>query len=287
MLVLFAIALLTACANGNKVITYPNVTTLSFAVSTGTVDVDTEVPVYDYLIPQSQVFVSGRDSKVASAVGSGFGLIGLAASIGINRGRNAAGLDGTEELFRLNFASSLREAFQFTGEKRSQKKYAPAPLKAVAALTLIPSARFNFREQEDAYVSHHVKVNFVDPALGEATGKEFLYVDFQARNMLGSNGWAEEGAKAFKAAGYKALPILAEIIQDDIDGKLMSTAQAAATQVRELKIKSLTAEPFRVAVLREYPDEIAVARFFGGNISNRTVLIYERSAIELKPVKRQ
>ena len=281
---IITLTIVLAACGATKPPVYPKAASLTVAASSGTIDLFNEMPAHDYYITNSQVFVGGRDSTGANIIGSMFGLIGAGISMSVNRGRNAAGLEGAEDVFRLSFAAAMDDAFQRAASERAPGKFTRVDAKATLQLLLIPSARITFTGDEDAYAVFKIKVSFVDGESKSDAKRFFQYADFSRKKILGAGGWADDGAKTLKAQGNKALPILAGVILDDMAARLQNSAAPINPRYVKIKINALPeAREFSALVLLDYPEHIALTEIFGTNIFHNNVTVYDKTAVTLTP----
>ncbi|MBL8524636.1 MAG: hypothetical protein JNN20_13170 [Betaproteobacteria bacterium] len=274
--------LLAACAT--KPPQYPQASIMSVVASKGTVDLSTEVPADDYLLPDSQVFVGGRESGAVSTIAGGFGVLGVAVGMSINRTKNANALEGTHDAMRLSFAAEQADTFFRMAEARAPGRFVPLKPNTKAHFVLVPSARLNFGEQGDAHVSFRTKVSFLDRDTALESGKNFYYTSFERRNIKGVNSWSEDNAKAMKALAAKAMPLITEAILDDMDGRLQRASSPLNPRFVMLRPKSLAMPAQRMLVLKENAEQILVAPAPRDQVFSTVVMIFERDAVEMTGV---
>ena len=277
---IFLLLPLAACT-ATKAPVYPKATPLTIVVSKGTVDLNTEVPGDDYLIPDSQVFVGGRNSKVTSAVASGFGVIGAAIGMSINRTRNASGLEGTEDLFRLNFANLQADAFLRAAENRAAGRYAPMKAKTAPHLVFIPHVRVELQRRRGRLPCLSSKGKF--PRRRKRIGKRqaLLLQRFRAAKNSGRRRLGRRQCPGHERPGKQ---IHGHHFRSDPGrhrGKVAVHFAAGQSALRPSACKERVAPGLHAMVLKEYPEYIAVTPAMKDKPFHTVVSIYAIDSVEI------
>ena len=212
------IIILSGCATQNivKYPEYKSVATIS--ASTGTVSTVTETQPEDYLIPDSQVFVSGRGSD--GTVGSMFGAVGVLISTSIDRSRNKSAVGEAASSLRLKFDSELMAALkQNLSREPYASKYQALPSDTTSDIKLLPSARFVVQKDSKSGLFFQLVARFKDPVRGVEGRKTYSYSIGEFRGFSGGDGWTDNNSALFKEAANRAFERLSLDFLQDLAGE--------------------------------------------------------------------
>lgn len=188
---------------------YPESDKVTFYVSPDTVSTWTETAAEDYLVPDSQVFITGRGPGAHRA----FGLLGVM----VDRWTNSSAASAAESSFRLNFVPTLSTALR---RKIADRSYAEKLIQVEserdAQLVLLPSAKLKVSEGGVADLSFRLTVRIRDH--GTDGGKKNYFVGEEGtRPIVGTGSWAESGAAALRTSADRAFETLADTLLDAIE----------------------------------------------------------------------
>ena len=284
------IIILSGCATQNvKYPEYKSVATIS--ASTGTISTTSETPAEDFLIPDSQVFISGRGGVANSIVGSMFGAIGAMVSVSIDRSRNESAVGEFAPSLRLKFDSELTEALkQNLAREPYASKYQALPSGKTSDITLIPSARFIVQKDSNARVSFQLNARFKDPVKGDEGRKAYSYSSEELRKFSGENGWADKNGTRLKEAAHRPFERLSLVFIQDLAGEFDAQIATGKQQLIRWHIEgdpqviTLRGKPQPVTsiLLREYPDYFVVVPMLNDKPNMSLITVVERSLVRVE-----
>ena len=274
------IIILSGCAT-QKVVNYPEYKSVAtISASTGTVSTVTETPAEDYLIPNSQVFVSGRGSD--GTVGSMFGAIGAVISTSIDRSRNESAVGDAAPSLRLKFDSELTEALkQNLAREPYVSKYKTLPSDNASDIKLLPSARFIVQKDSNARVSFQLNARFKDPVKGDEGRKAYSYSREEHRKFSGENGWADKNGARLKEAAHRPFERLSLVFIQDLAGEFDAQIATGKQQLIRWHIEGST-QLVTSVLLREYPDYFVVVPMLNDKPNMSLITIVERSLVRVE-----
>jgi hypothetical protein len=274
---LLAIAMSPIPAAAQVILTFPSAEETRIFVSPDTVSTWTEVAAQDYLIPDSQVFITGRGSDGAKYLG----LLGVA----IARSQNESATGAAADRLRLSFSGELTRALKEAISSRPPTpKISVADNAGAALLTLLPSAKFTVADDNSARLSFRMTVRFVDAITHSEVKKEYYYYHGGGRNLAGPDGWSDDNASAVRKSSEEAMTRLAEVLLDDLAGAFSSAYDPAKARFANYSVVGFEGKPARALLLEEYPDHLALAPLLRDRPSRGVVVILERRSIVLQPM---
>lgn len=274
---LFTIVMAPVLAAAQVILTFPAAEDTRIFVSPDTVSTWTEVAAQDYLIPDSQVFITGRGSDGAKYLG----LLGAA----ISRSQNESATGAAAERLRLNFSNELTKALNGAIASRpSSPKLTIVDSAGAALLVLLPSAKLTVSDDNSARLSFRMTVRFVDAISKSEVKKEYYYFHGGGRNLAGADGWSDDNANSVRKSSEEAMARLAEVLLDDIAGSLSSAYDPAKPRFANYSVVGFEGKLARALLLKEYPDHLALAPLFRDRPSRGVVVILERRSIVLQPI---
>ncbi len=270
--------LLSAGVAAQTVFTYPSSATISVYSSNDTVSTWTETAAQDYLIPNSQVFITGRGSDGAKY----FGLLGTAVS----RSQNESAAGGAADVLRLNFSAELTRALQGAiAARQAPAQFVLAESPQAAQLKLLPSAKFTVAEDNSARLSFRLTVRFVDAISNSEVKKDYYYTRGGVKSLTGADSWSADNAEAVRKSSEEALTRLADVLFDDVAGAFASAFDADKQRFATYTVVGYDGKPIRALLLKEYPDHLVIAPLLRGERPIKSVVvILERRAIVLQPL---
>jgi hypothetical protein len=274
---LLAIAMSPILAAAQVILTYPRAEETRIFVSPDTVSTWTEVAAQDYLIPNSQVFITGRGSEGTKYLG----LLGVA----ISRSQNESAMGPAADRLRLNFSGELTSALKEAISLRpSTPKFIVADSTGAAMLTLLPSAKLTVSEDNSARLSFRMTVRFVDAITNAEVKKEYYYYHGGGKNLAGPDSWSEDDASSVKKSSEEAMTRLADVLLDDLAGVFSDAYDPAKPRFANYSVVGFEGKQARALLLKEYPDHLALAPLFRDRPSRGVVVILERRSIVLQPM---
>ena len=259
---------------------------MTMYVSPDTVNVWTEVPGDQRLIPDSQVFVGGRSSSwlfgyagglVAGAIGAG---VGAAIDVAANSGKESAASSARSGL-QINFSKDLSTILKDKIASRSVgDRLSMVDAGDNAQLTLLPSAIVQLLDNRSARLEFRLTVRFTDAITNSPVRKTYYYLHAESKPVAGPGSWTEDDAKAFKAIAAEALAKQTDVWLDDV-----LEGFAAASEPAKQRFVTYTIIPgkqIRAVLLREYQEYIAVAPVIRGlrdHTAWGVVVILERGSV--------
>ena len=274
---MLAIAMSPIPAAAQVILTFPSAEETRIFVSPDTVSTWTEVAAQDYLIPNSQVFVTGRGSDGTKYLG----LLGVA----ISRSQNESATGVAADRLRLNFSGEMTRALKEAISSRpSTPKFSVADSAGAALLTLLPSAKLTVSDDNSARLSFRMTVRFVDAITGSEVKKEYYYYHGGGKNLAGPDSWSDDNANVVKKSAEEAMTRLADVLLDDLAGAFSGAYDPAKPRFANYSVVGFEGKSARALLLKEYPDHLALAPLFRDRPSRGVVVILERRSIVLQPI---
>lgn len=189
----------TVCAD-----VYPESAQIDVHISTGTISTWTETAAQDYLISDSQVFVT----RPLSTFGLyGGGILGTLLA----RGTSASALGNAEPLFRLSFAAELEAALKKKMAARSTpRRLAQVADEKDAHVILLPSAMFTEGKEGKLKLAFRVHVRIRDAKTGEVVKTQYGSGPPGEKPPEGPGGWSESNAAGVREAAGEAFGYIAD-----------------------------------------------------------------------------
>lgn len=272
------LVLISSVGTAQVVLTYPKSESTNIFVSTDTVSTWTETAAQDYLIPNSQVFVTGQGSDGAKY----FGLLGVA----INRSQNESATGSAADSLRLNFSNTLTQALNAAISSRS-----PVPKVKIVATTepaqlrLLPSAKLTVSEEGSARLSFRLTVRFIDAITNSETKKEYYYYHGDSKKLAGPNSWSDDHASPVIRSSDEAMALLADVLLEDIGGALADAFDPAKQRFANYSPVGTKGKVARALLLKEYPDHLALAPLLRERPTRAIIVILERGSIDLQSIQ--
>ncbi len=207
--------------------TYPESEKISMYTSAGTVSTWTETSAEDYLVPSSQVFITGRGLGAAK----GLGLLGVFA----DRMKNSATASAAEPYLHLNFARALSSALRMKiADRPYTQKFVQVESDNEAQLILLPSAKLTVSEDGNADLSFRLTVRIRSQQSGTEK-RDYFYRESKPRPLTGSGSWSENESAALLDSADTAMAMLSDTLLDAIES---DTVKDWST-IREAKLAKL------------------------------------------------
>jgi hypothetical protein len=272
---LILIALAVGCAAQVAPI-YPKAEGIAIHVSPGTVSTWTETAAQDFLIPNSQVFITGRGSDAAKY----FGLLGAAVS----RSQNEAAVAAAEDGLRLNFAPRLAQLLNLTIASRPPAtRFAVVQTADRAQVTVLPSAKLALADDYLARLSFRLTVRFNDATTSAATKKEYFYYHGGGKPLSGPDDWLGDGADAVRKASDEAFASRADVLLDDIAGDFSGAFDTDKQRFIIYSVVGSEGKNGRALLLKDYPNHLAIAPMNRERALKGVVVVLPRRSIVLQP----
>jgi hypothetical protein len=213
--------------------TYPDSGTITLFSSTDTVSTWNETAAETYLIPNSQMFVSGHGGNGGTMGGVFGGLVGALVGIHADRSKNSAAVARIEDGLRLTFNQQLSDAVKAAiNAHPSPGRYAEVNTKKDARLLLLPSATLVLSKDDMTTLTFRLTVRNHDQQNGNGASTNFFYTIGEKRPLDGPGGWTENQSKAIRDSASIALAKLSSALLDDIEGlPTIEDPQAGKTDI--------------------------------------------------------
>ena len=271
---IIVLVLLAACTTTAPPI-LPKADRVSMHVASGTISTLTEAAAEDFLIPESQVFVSGRGFSLLLP-----GLVGAAISTQVNRSRNQSAVAAAEDSLRLSFVDELKTALRSRiASLASTNRYFVTESLENSQIVLLPSAKLTVADDDLADLSFRMTTRFTDAITRADTRKEYFYIHGERRSVGGLNGWSNDDAKPLKQVAARAMVQLSAALIDDIDGSLSRAFESADQRVLTYQFGGPNGKPLQALLLKEYLDHVVVAPKFADRPARGMVVVLERQLL--------
>ena len=200
--------------------TYPESQTIKLFPSTDTVSTWTETPAEYHLIPDSQVFVTGRGGNAGNVGGLFGGALGAVIGVQMDRSGNAETIAKIEQALSLKFTQQLSAALKATAATRTNPhSYVEVAAENEAQLSLLPSATLTLKPDGQTMLSFRLTVRIHQAQGTKEATRNFFYLVGKTRPLEGTESWTEGQSKAIRSAASVALANMSSALIDDIEGK--------------------------------------------------------------------
>ena len=243
--------------------TYPNSPAITISVSNETVSTLTETAAEEYLVPNSQLLISGRGVGASNYLG----LLGVI----VDRSKNSSSVAGLEQDLRLSFTESLSRAMSESIARRS----ADAKRQLVtenAQVVLLPSAKLIVSGDGLATLAFRLT------AQTEGDTKNFFYVVAEQKPVGGAGSWSESHSKAIREASVVALARLSDVLLDDMSAEFGGAVSAQKKSFIAYRSGDGVHPYYAAFVLKEYGEYVAVGSCFGRRMGD-FVTVLERASV--------
>jgi hypothetical protein len=271
-----AVALIVTGCAAPAPAAYPKSERTSIYVSADTVSTLTETAAQEYLIPNSQVFITGRGSDANKY----FGLLGVA----ISRSQNESAAGAATESLKLNFSSGMVQALNGRIAARGNTQtFSVIESAQSAQLRVLPAARFVIGEDNTARLSFRFTVRFKDANTNSEVKKEYVYAHAGYKTMAGPESWSAENATAVRKASEEAMGQFSDVLLDDLTNTFTGAFDTDKQRFINYNLIGINGKPVKALLLKEYPDHLVVSPLFRDQPLRNAVAILERRAIVLQP----
>ncbi len=268
-------AILAGCAAPAPAV-FPKSDSTRIYVSADTVSTLTETAAQEYLIPNSQVFITGRGSEANKY----FGLVGVA----ISRSQNESALGPATETLKLNFSDGMVQALNARiAARAATQSFAVIDAADSAQLRILPAARFVVGDDNAARLSFRFTVRFKDGNTNSEVKKEYLYARAGSKYLSGTDSWSAANASAVRKASGEAMAQFSDVLLDDLGGIFAGAFEAEKQRFVNYTVVGLNGKTIKALLLKEYPDHIVISPLLREQPLRNAVVILERRAIVLQP----
>jgi hypothetical protein len=271
----FILVSLLIAAGSAKAQIYPKFDSPKLFVSPETVSLWTEVPAKDYWISNSQVFVSGNESDWVKY----FGMLGVM----LNQSQNASTVSSIEDGLRVKFDRELARALnaKIASRASAATKFHVVDNAEVAQVKLLPSARLTVFKDNNAYLTFRLSVRYKDEA-NRSEGKKEYYSTVSAKTLGGPRSWSEANGRELNKAAAEMLPIMAEVLLDDLSGAFASAYAPDSRQF--IRFSGIGGGNAVQAVLaKEYPGHYVIVPMYKDKIIQSHINILDRRTVVVHP----
>jgi hypothetical protein len=272
------IALLAGCVA--PVPRLPEARSAAIAVARGQ-DFDVALQTGDYWIPDSQVFIGGRDG--ATAVGGAFGLLGMAIGGAIDRERNASSLQDMAKALTINFDRRVFEdiARRIVADTSGHMRLV-RPDDPQAQVLLVSYARFQAVDDSPPLLTFSLQARTGERTrAGYSQRKTYSLQLAQRRRIKGAGGWADNNGALFDSVATTSFERLVDAFMLDLRGELpLPAAGASAPRIR-WRATNYKGEPAVISgvVLREMPEYVIAAPVSREAVAQHGMYVVERALL--------
>jgi hypothetical protein len=225
-------------------------------VSAGNISTSTETPAEDYLIPDSQVFITGQGRP--SALGGLGGLIGGMIAVEVSRANNAGMAIDAAESLKMRFDSTLKEALR----KAIANEKTPINFRVEdnepADLVLLPYARLISGSDKSVAAAFQVNLRNTKGGTNRPARMKYVFSSVETHPFMdGSSGWADQKSEPVRKAAEKAFDALARVVLADMSGAGFSVP--AADKRKMIRWKAAGTNGVKGILLAEFPDYLVIA----------------------------
>jgi hypothetical protein len=260
----------SGCATHYEPIIVPEYSgTIKTYSSSDTVSTTTEIPAGDYLVTNSQVFVSGR-----SDLSKHLGLLGII----IDQSRNSVEFDNDTETLSIKFDEIL------SGIMLNQildKEFKVVSDVASSNLILLPSAKLIVNSSDAAQIEFRLTVRIINPISNIQSTKNYYFLNGKSLPITGNNSWSSEmGANLLNYSQF-ALKNLTKSASFDLFGNHKNYSDIKSRKYVYLKFP-YSEKPMKVILLNEFDDYLVVSNENNGVMVQSTVLVVSKDLLSTK-----
>ena len=251
----------------------PSQRTIRVLSSPDVVSTLTEIPGTDYLIPDSQVFVGGKDGA-----SRWLALLGIA----IDTTRNQSTIGEAAESVRLKFDTIVaRSLAARTGGAVTFEAAAGEPYN----VKLLPSARFLVDSDQKVHLSFRLTARIRDDITKRESTKNYHYALSEFRPFSGNGGWTENNAQIVRERASVALDRLLEAFSRDMAGDFVEPYIPEKRRI--IKISGVQGGPAAsVLLLGQTSDTVIVMSVVGGRPLFLIVQVIERASVRIEGLEK-
>jgi hypothetical protein len=225
-------------------------------VSAGNISTSTETPAEDYLIPDSQVFITGQGKP--GALGGLGGLIGGMIAVEVSRANNAGMAIDAAESLKMRFDSTLKEALR----KAVANEKTPINFRVEdnepADLVLLPYARLITGFDKSVAAAFQINLRNMKTGTNRPARMKYVFSGVETRPFMdGSSGWADQKSEPVRKAAEKAFDALARVVLVDMSG--VGFLVPAADKRKIIRWKAAGTNGVKGILLAEFPDYLVVS----------------------------
>ncbi len=253
-------------------IAQPSPKTIRVVSSADTISTMTEIPGGDHLIPESQVFVGGKNGT-----GRWLALLGIA----IDKARNQSMISGTAEPLRMKFDSIILQSLAALSINNIVFDVRPNFPDGAYDAKLLPSARFLVEHEPLAHLSFRLTARIRDASTKAEITKNYLYGFLRLRPFVGDGGWAENNSQLLREASKIAFEGLVDAFAQDIAGQFAEAL--LQNKQRTIKISSIDGGPSTSAFfLGQSPKTIIVMPMFRDQPLRAIVQVIDKESVRIE-----
>jgi hypothetical protein len=237
--------------------------------SSDTISTTTEIPAGDYLVTNSQVFISGR-----SNLSKHLGVLGII----IDQSRNSVSFDNETETLSVKFDDVLIGIIHSQVLDREFKIVNDA---GTSNLILLPSAKLILDPDDLAQIEFRLTVRIIDPISNIQSTKDYYFFNGKSLPITGDNSWSSD--KGINLINYSkfALEKLTKSLSFNLFGNHKDYSDKKLRKYVYLKFP-YSEKPLKVVLLNELDDYLVVSNENNGVMVQSTVLVVSKDLLSHK-----
>ncbi|MCC4831404.1 hypothetical protein LMH66_02000 [Shewanella sp. 10N.7] len=261
---------ISGCATHYEPIIVPEYSgSVKIQSSSATISTTTEIPAGDYLVADSQVFLSGR-----SNLSNHFGILGIL----VDQLNNSVSFDNENETLSVKFDEVLTDIIQ--------KQVFDRELKIVndtesPNLILLPSAKLILDSDNLAQIEFRLTVRIIDPISDIQSTKNYYFFNGKSLPISGDNSWSSDNASNLINYSQFALEKLINSASFDLFGNHKDYSDKKLRKYLYLKFP-YSEKPLKVVLLNELDDYVVVSHENNGVLVQSTVLVVTKDLLSRK-----
>lgn len=260
----------SGCASHYEPINVPDyLGTINVYSSSATVSTTTEIPAGDYLVTNSQVFLTGR-----SNLSKHLGLLGII----IDQAKNSVDFQNDKETLSIKFDEILSGIIN---EQTLDKEFKVVSDIGSANLVLLPSAKLILDSKDAAQIEFRLTVRIIDPISNIQSTKDYYFFNGKSLPITGKNSWSSNEAANLINYSQFALENLTKSVSFNLFGEHKDYSDTKLRKYVQLKFP-YSKKPLKVVLLDEFDDYLVVSNENNGVMVQSTVLVVPKNILSSK-----
>ena len=212
-------------------------------ISDGTVSQLTEVPANDALLPNSQVYLSGKANFSRF-----LGVLGIV----IDSANNNAKAGAAPPTLALKFVDVVQASVSPSGPEVASFSLPSIVTDGEYDIKLLPSARFNVDDESAASLTFRLTARSKEPGGGSDVTRNYFCSAFGSRPMIGVASWSDDGGAALRDAARRAFAAMTIVLMHDREGRYAE--KLIGGNQKPSQFYSKDGRPISAIVLEEMPE---------------------------------
>lgn len=236
-------------------------------------------PAGDYLIPGSQVSVSGSSKASGSAASNMFGLLGAMVAMSVDQANNSSAVGEHAAALKLNFQQELSTLLEKKIQAQNlSDRYKISSVDSAASIKLMPAARMMVVSEGKVRPDFHLSAFFKD-ASGSEVSKVYTYTE---PTSLSFAEWADRNGQPMKDAAQRAFDKMSTVFLKDVGGQFNGPLAAEPKPLVKWRVKNEAESTLLTSVLlQDDKDFLVVTPIAGDKVFDKYIQVLDKTLIQI------